>query len=194
MSADRSWGTDTVALGRKDKSEAASQETPERRVLRPKPPAPGHRFLIVGSLALAVLLIPIALRSEGSNPPAESIRKTLKSAPPSMAKTPRRPLRRDQQPASRQQVQNRERLRPTTPCLRCRSASPAKRRQLPWARIAKPEPIGEPIPEAAGNPHYRHHQRHQLPSSGCRARRMQRTTRHTETSQFGPRYVLLNPP
>jgi hypothetical protein len=88
MSAERSWGADTVALGRKAGGEEAHPELRRRRVSRPKLPP---RAVALGALALAVAVALVATLGDGSSSrPAAPIREAADPAPPVAAKPPTR--------------------------------------------------------------------------------------------------------
>jgi hypothetical protein len=103
MGAERSWGADTVALGRRAGGQDAHPEPRRRRVSRPKLPP---RAVALGALALAVAVALVAALGGGSSSrPAKPIREAADPAPPVAAKPPTRMRRRKPRRVSKPHVQ-----------------------------------------------------------------------------------------
>jgi hypothetical protein len=163
VSAEQSWGTDTVAFGRA--REVAMPDPPPRR----RPPRgsrrsllrPANRTIAVAAVGIVALVALIAVLGGGSGSPSAPIREVADPAPPVAVKPPLLPRRREQrhdpksdlkrQPKGQLEGGEREpqKTSPTheqaAPELKPTPVAEAEPEPAPVAE-AEPEPIAEPAP------------------------------------------------
>jgi len=145
VSAERSWGTDAVAMGREAGSEQTHAELRQRRVSRPKLPP---RALALGALALAVAVgLGLTLGGESNPRQVAPIREVIAPLPHVAGKPPAPMPRLGPRHASKPHVKRKRATR-----LECKpnaSATPHDLDAPEAAPEATPEPVTEPAPKAA---------------------------------------------
>jgi hypothetical protein len=147
MSAERSWGADTVALGRKTGSEEARLEPQRRRVSRPKLPPLGPRALSLGALALVVAAALIATLGGGTKSPPAPIREAADPAPQIVVKPPTRMRRRELHGGSKPRV-HRKGAGQLEDEREPKASATAHELDAPEPAPEAAEPTIEPAPEA----------------------------------------------
>jgi hypothetical protein len=152
MSAERSWGADTVAFGRP--REAGTPDPPPRwrppRGSQRRLPRPAKRTVALAAVGIVALAALIPVLGAGSGSPTAPIREVADPAPRVVAKSPtlprRRKQRRDRKPDLKRQPQGQleggEREH--------EQATPVPE-PAPVAE-AEPEPIAEPSPAPPATP------------------------------------------
>jgi hypothetical protein len=143
MNAERSWGTDTVALGgQNSESEAARPEPPKRSA--PKRKGSSVSRVVICAVALAVVAALVAILGGESGSSKAPIRDAADPAPRVVVKQPTR-------------MRRREPRRVANPHVRHRAKGQLKRERKPKVSAAtpeldEPEPVPAPATEAASEP------------------------------------------
>lgn len=141
MSAEQSWGADTVALGKRARDEASHPEKPLRRDSGPKLPRPTPRALAAGALALCALATAIVASGGESGSSEAPTREVGNPSARIVVKPPMRTARRESH-------------RRPKPHAGKRAAGQLEGKREPRASAAPheldaPEPPAEPSPETA---------------------------------------------
>jgi|SRR6188472_754670 len=144
MADERSWGADTVALGRKAGGEASQPERrPKSRAARPSLRPPTRPALALGAFAIVALAAWLVSGGGGSGSSKAPIREVADPAPRVVVKPPTRMRRREPRQVA-------------SPDVHRRAAGPLEGKREPKASAAPheldapesaPEPVIEPAPE-----------------------------------------------
>jgi hypothetical protein len=158
VSGERSWGADTVALGRAHDGAAPQPPSRRRPPRRPRRrlPGPANRTIVLTSVGALALVALIVLIGGGSGSPSAPIPKVANPAPQVVVKSPTLPRRREQRHNRKADLERQpkgqheggEREAPKAPTTTHEQAEP----EPEPAPVAEAEPEPAPIVEAVHEP------------------------------------------